>query len=154
MLYLLYNILNKHLFHSHISPMANRQNTIVAALAGIVVGTLLGAGSVQYGEIVAYSGMNPNFAKEAGGVLRNSGSSYINKRSINNDEGKKFLRRSTNSIRTGVDGTEGSLVRAAAPDYTGIPEHCVGLTRTRFNRCVDFWVTEGRYYRTSEVPRF
>ncbi|PIR49247.1 hypothetical protein COU80_00670 [Candidatus Peregrinibacteria bacterium CG10_big_fil_rev_8_21_14_0_10_55_24] len=43
--------------------MVNRNNVVVAALAGLVVGVLMGAGTVQYAQVIAFQGTDPTYAK-------------------------------------------------------------------------------------------
>jgi len=41
----------------------NRNNVVVAALAGLVVGVLVGAGTVQYAQVIAFQAVDPTYMK-------------------------------------------------------------------------------------------
>lgn len=45
--------------------MANRRNLVVIALASVLVGALAGIGTLQYAQIIAFGGMDPNTANES-----------------------------------------------------------------------------------------
>ncbi|MFA7681854.1 MAG: hypothetical protein WCX61_02375 [Candidatus Peribacteraceae bacterium] len=44
--------------------MQCHKNIVVAALTGILMGTLMGAGTAYYAQVVAWNAPNANFAKE------------------------------------------------------------------------------------------
>jgi len=44
--------------------MKDTNNVIAGALAGVVIGVILGAGTMQYAQLLSFSGSNPNAAKE------------------------------------------------------------------------------------------
>ena len=43
--------------------MKRQNNIVVAALAGILVGVLMGAGTVQYAQVMAFNAPNVNYIK-------------------------------------------------------------------------------------------
>jgi len=45
--------------------MKCQNNVVLAVLSGVVVGVLLGAGSAQYAQLVAYQAFSPDYAKTA-----------------------------------------------------------------------------------------
>ncbi|MBU1124345.1 hypothetical protein KJ652_07250 [Patescibacteria group bacterium] len=45
--------------------MKCQNNLVVSALVGVVIGALMGAGTMQYAQFLSYSGSDPNLAKES-----------------------------------------------------------------------------------------
>ena len=121
--------------------MANTNNVVVAALVGVVAGILMGAGTAQYAQVVAFSGADPTAAKYMEPVYVPDGS-YRNNRS--NNQGIDAL------YRDNVDVEDADQVHLSANRHG--PRHCWGLTRTRFNRCVAEY-ENGIIYRASQFSR-
>ena len=43
----------------------NKHNVVVASLVGVIIGALIGAGTMQYAQLVAFKGADPNVMKNA-----------------------------------------------------------------------------------------
>ncbi|HCI03923.1 MAG: hypothetical protein QF755_00285 [Candidatus Peribacteraceae bacterium] len=43
----------------------NKHNVVVASLVGVIIGALIGAGTMQYAQLVAFKGADPNFMKDS-----------------------------------------------------------------------------------------
>lgn len=61
--------------------MVYSRNLLVVALCGVLVGALASIGTMQYAQVVAFSGANPNAAQEQTGIEKIS-PTCINPRSI------------------------------------------------------------------------
>ncbi|MBU2259848.1 hypothetical protein KKC44_04550 [Patescibacteria group bacterium] len=109
--------------------MKCNNNVALAALFGIVAGVLLGAGTAQYAQLMAFQAMDPSAAMELEGVDHYS-TGVIRERS---DIGTYQLlapRRIEIPLYLGNRST-----RAAAPSYE-MPEHCEGYSGPRLVKCI------------------
>ncbi|MDO8468469.1 MAG: hypothetical protein Q7S29_01805 [Candidatus Peribacter sp.] len=61
--------------------MVYNRNLVVVALCGLLVGAVASIGAMQYAQVVAYSGMNPNTAQTAPGIEKQV-RTCVNPRSI------------------------------------------------------------------------
>jgi len=61
--------------------MVYHRNLIVIALCGLLVGVLATIGTMQYAQVIAYSGMDPNTVREQPGITRQA-RTCLNSRSI------------------------------------------------------------------------
>ncbi|MDD5103580.1 MAG: hypothetical protein PHX93_04225 [Candidatus Peribacteraceae bacterium] len=61
--------------------MVYSRNLLVVALCGVLVGAIASIGTMQYAQIVAFSGVNPNTAQTEPGIQKQS-PTCINPRSI------------------------------------------------------------------------
>lgn len=61
--------------------MVYSRNLIVIALIGVLVGVLASIGTLQYAQVIAFSGMNPNAAQQEQGISKQV-RSCVNPRSI------------------------------------------------------------------------
>lgn len=61
--------------------MVYSRNTIVIALCAVLVGALASIGTMQYAQVIAYSGMNPNTAQSEPGIEKRA-PTCVNPRSI------------------------------------------------------------------------
>jgi len=61
--------------------MVYHRNLIVIALCGLLVGVLATIGTMQYAQVIAYSGMDPNTVREQPGIAKQA-RTCLNPRSI------------------------------------------------------------------------
>lgn len=61
--------------------MVYSRNLVVVALCGVLVGVLASIGTMQYAQVIAYGGVNPNTAQTEPGIEKQA-PSCINPRSI------------------------------------------------------------------------
>lgn len=61
--------------------MTYSKNLVVVSLLGVLVGTLASIGTLQYAQVVAFSGMNPNAVQAEEGIQKQS-PTCVNPRSI------------------------------------------------------------------------
>ena len=120
--------------------MKCNNNVALAALFGIVAGVLLGAGTAQYAQLMAFQAMDPSAAMELEGVDHYS-TGVIRERS---DIGTYQLiapRRIEIPLYLGNEPA-----RAAAPSYE-MPEHCEGYSGARLAKCIVEFYTDGTIYK-------
>jgi len=109
--------------------MQCNNNVALAALVGIVAGVLLGAGTAQYAQVLAFQAVSPSAAMELEGVDHYS-IDVIRERS---DIGS-FTLPAPRRIEIPLDlGSEPT--RAAAPSYE-MPKHCEGYSGPRLVKCI------------------
>jgi len=102
--------------------MANRRNLLVIALASVLVGMVAGVGVLQYAEVVAFGGADPNVANES---VLNSRISRVRIHSFWN-----ILRRTPVERADPEDQNYG-----AAPNLPEAQPGCEGLTGQRLTKC-------------------
>lgn len=120
--------------------MANRDNhLVVTALAGLVMGALLGAGTVQYAQVVAFGGVDPN----AAATSEDARAGLLTRQRSTIDEYLRVPRYATDTAQT--DQSD----HGAA--WEGVPEYCQELTGRRLIHCVDDWESGILYKKTSEM---
>jgi len=51
----------------------NKHNVVVASLVGVIIGALIGASTMQYAQLVAFKGTDPNFMKDSVNVRATNG---------------------------------------------------------------------------------
>ncbi|MDD4287767.1 MAG: hypothetical protein PHO20_03675 [Candidatus Peribacteraceae bacterium] len=61
--------------------MVYSRNLVVVALCGVLIGALASIGTMQYAQVIAYSGVNPNTAQTEPGIEKQV-KSCVNPRSI------------------------------------------------------------------------
>ncbi len=61
--------------------MVYNRNLMVIALCGLLVSVLAGIGTMQYAQVIAFSGMDPNTAQEQPGIAKQA-RTCLNPRSI------------------------------------------------------------------------
>ncbi|MFH0851425.1 MAG: hypothetical protein V1876_01620 [Candidatus Peregrinibacteria bacterium] len=61
--------------------MVYNRNLLVVALCGVLVGVLASIGTMQYAQVIAYGGMNPNTAQTGPGIEKQA-PTCMNPRSI------------------------------------------------------------------------
>ncbi|MDD5026220.1 MAG: hypothetical protein PHH13_02465 [Candidatus Peribacteraceae bacterium] len=119
--------------------MANRDNhLVVTALAGLIMGALLGAGTVQYAQVVAFSGVNPNTAATSDSAragLSTRQRSYIDEYPL---------------VPRYVNGTTQTTEQSHAAAWEGVPAHCQELTGRRLINCWASW-QDGILYKANEM---
>lgn len=106
-----------------------KNNVVVAVLAGVLVGTLIGAGTSQYAYVVA--GWDPNYAKGGEAVEEVRGSAPT----------ARYEYTNTRALRLGLDNLFKRFERDTEPEAQFDPSKyaeegpCAGMSGKRRNAC-------------------
>ena len=115
--------------------MKCQNNVVLAALSGVVVGVLLGAGSAQYAQLIAFQAFSPDYAKTAQDV-REGAQIYRNR----SDIGSYVL-----PMERTVEPTAEDVIHRAAPAETLDPD-CAQYSGQRRTRCEDASANDEMWY--------
>ncbi|MCF7844793.1 MAG: hypothetical protein K9M03_03125 [Kiritimatiellales bacterium] len=111
--------------------MQCNNNVAIAALVGIVAGVLLGAGTAQYAQVLAFQGMPPSAAAE----LDNSADHYSRSVARERSDTGIYRLRTPRTIEIPLNLGAVRTMRSAAPTYE-MPKHCEGYSGSRLVKCI------------------
>lgn len=110
--------------------MRKHQNLIVAAFISALIGALMGAGVIQYAQVLAYFGNDPEAARHV--PFTKQVDYYRNSRSIVKGtlEGTDILRT------TPKEATDTAGSRHETAPVSDAPDYCAGTTHQRRTQCL------------------
>ncbi|MDD5040792.1 MAG: hypothetical protein PHX87_06345 [Candidatus Peribacteraceae bacterium] len=110
--------------------MVYNRNLLVVALCGVLVSVIAGIGAMQYAQVIAFSGMNPNTAQTEPGIEKQE-RTCVNPRSIMENLFSGFTKQRPCPVVQEQKPQAAQEMHAAPPVVEPVSEDCAETTNAR-----------------------